>query len=569
MNLKISIFMILFVLISSVTATQFIGSFTVKESEKPEKSTYETFIEFIKNLPIVGYFAVKSQFNILAPPVCYTIPDQETSKNTNLVLNLSDFFDDPNADSLIYSQNFTYENLTFEFDQINETATLIPAFSFVGVINFIVIRATDSSGLFCDSNPFKLTVIETETPPPPPPTQQSVTVSAGGGGGTTQKIPNFILSKNVIELEMYPLEEITESVDVINIGDTGLNIRIINDFPEFVSLITKEISLGLKERKPVEFIISAPDIEPDIYIGKMKFIGAGITRTLTILVNLIEREAGILVNVIIPDEYKKINAGEEIKADVIINAKEIPREAIDISYQIRDIENNVVSSEIESFTLNDFNAKIQKTLQTKEDIQPGFYQFFVRITSEEKAYVATDIFEIVAEPKEETPGIFTLRNIIIVIGLIIVILLIRLFLKSSAFAALMKKLKQAPQPEHISLSRDHIRILTIEKLQHLYRTLDNGDYIKRYLLILREFLTIFYSIKYRFTMQEAIKEIRKKEKNEFLIKLLDKIGYVFYMQQQPTIMDMKEIIKSTIKILKNLKTNTEVDSNHSSSSLKR
>ena len=116
----------------------------------------------------------------------------------------------------------------------------------------------------------------------------------------------------------------------------------------------------------------------------------------------------------------------------------------------------------------------------------------------------------------------------------------------------MKKLKKAPEPQRVTLSKEQVRLITIRKLQVLYKTLDEGNYVKRYLLILNGFLSVYYSITYRFTTQEAINVIKRRERNEHLIKLLDEIGSIFYMKQEPSAKQMKVIIIDTIKILNSL-----------------
>lgn len=558
MNKKIIYILVIILLVSPVSAAKFIGSFTIKETEEEQtKSPADYIINFLKNLPLVGNFAIESVFDINGPPQCFIIPDLETFKNTKFTLNLSNYFFDPNTrDILTYEQNFSYENLAIEFNQTEETADLIPQFNFIGVIDFIVIRATDPFGLFCDSNPFKLTVKEPPKPEEPPPPQPS----GGGGAGSTQiprKFPNFILSKNVIELEIYPSDTITESVNVTNIGDIGLNIKVLNSFPGFVQLITKEFSLKTKETKQADFIITAPEIEPDIYTGKIKFTAEGITRILNIVVNVLERGAEIILQVTIPNEYKRINPGDKIKADIIINTQDIPKD-IDIQSQIRDIEGKTLITETESFTLNEFNTKLEKTLQTKETFEPGFYQFYVKIISNEKDYVDSDTFEITLEPIEERPSLITIRRIIIgssILALILIITIISLFTRTKAYQAIRKKLKAPPKLRPVRLSKEQIRLLTLRKLEILSQTLDKGDYVKRYLTILNEFLRIYYDITYRFTTQEAIKEIKKKQKNKYLIALLDEIGYLFYMKQELTKNQTKKIILDTIRILKNIKPN--------------
>ncbi len=554
-NKKPVFILIMVILISSVAASQFIGSFTVKETE--QESPITKIKNFLKDLPIVGQFSVIASFGVNGIPECYFIPDQETFKNTPLILNFVQVALDPNIeDILTYELNFTYENLDItkpiEVNYTDETIALKPRFNFVGIIDYIVLKATDQDEAFCYSNPFKLTVKETE---PPKPQNQQQTQSGGsssGGESNTRRTPNFILNKNILELKMHPLEEIEESVRITNTGDTRLNIKLVNLFPGFVHLITKDVFLNLKETKQADFLITAPDIEPDIYLGKIQFVAEGVTRVLSVVITILDEEAEILMEVLIPDEYKRVNPGREVQADVIMNIQDIPKEG-DIQYQIRDLEGKILVTESEHILLREYNNKIRKSLKTKESFEPGVYQFFAKIESNEKEYVATDLFEITLEPTQEKPGFLTTRNLVIsstLVLLIIITILIKLFIKSKLYKQLRKKLKTPPKPEKIKLTTEQIRILTISKLINLYKTIDQRDYIKRYILILNEFLKVYYSITYRFTMQEAIKEIRKHETNKNLIKLLDEIGLLFYMKKQPTPEEMKKIIANTINILK-------------------
>lgn len=552
---KLFYILVLILLISSVYAAKFIGSFTVKETEK---SQLESFKEFLKNLPIVGNFVIQATFGINGPPVCYTIPNQETSKNTPLTLNLSNYFADPNInDKLTYSQIFSYPNLVLEFNQTNQSVKLIPQFNFIGTIGYIVIRVTDQSGTFCDSNPFNLTVKDTIVPesPPPSPTIQTGGGGGSGGGGTTQRFPNFVLDKNVIEVELLPLESIEQTVRVTNIGDTRLEIKLLNEFPGFIELITTDMFLVLKETKPASFIIMAPDLEPDVYAGKIKFISEGITRIINILVTILESGAEIILEVIVPDEYKRVNPGNIVKAEIITTTEE-SQTNLNIQYEIRDIDGKPLIAETDTISLTAFSTRIEKELQTKENFEPGFYQFYVKINNGIKDFSASDVFEITLEPVKQTPGFLSTRNLLVggsIILLLILLLSIYAFIKSKTYKDIKKKLSAAPKPKHVSLTSEDLRLITIKKLQILSQSLDRGDYVKRYLLVINEFIRIYYNIRFRFTTNEAIEILKKKQTNKDLIALLDQIGYLFYMKQQPSEKQIYEIIIETIKILNRVK----------------
>jgi PGF-pre-PGF domain-containing protein len=92
------------------------------------------------------------------------IPDQEWLENTNLILDLSDYFTDPDDDKLQYT-NSELEHISISYE--NDVATLIPERNWIGS-EFVIFTADDLRGGTVDSNIVKLTVKKDDSKKPEP-----------------------------------------------------------------------------------------------------------------------------------------------------------------------------------------------------------------------------------------------------------------------------------------------------------------------------------------------------------------------------------------------------------------
>lgn len=90
------------------------------------------------------------------------IPTQEWDEDTEHILDLSEYFHDPDKDVLIYTYS-SLENIRVEVDE-NGMATLIPARNWFGEES-VVFTAEDGKGASVNSNEVKLIVNDVEEPP--------------------------------------------------------------------------------------------------------------------------------------------------------------------------------------------------------------------------------------------------------------------------------------------------------------------------------------------------------------------------------------------------------------------
>jgi PGF-pre-PGF domain-containing protein len=86
------------------------------------------------------------------------IPDQEWNEDTNISINLGDYFFDPDNDNLYYT-NTKLQNIDITY--LNNEAVLIPRTNWYGN-EFVIFTAKDMKGGEVDSNLVKLTVIDTQ-----------------------------------------------------------------------------------------------------------------------------------------------------------------------------------------------------------------------------------------------------------------------------------------------------------------------------------------------------------------------------------------------------------------------
>jgi hypothetical protein len=84
------------------------------------------------------------------PPTNLTIPELNWTTNSNLTLNLSQYFSDLDGDSLIFS-NISVSNVSIIINQTNSIVTLIPQVNFNGT-RYLVFYANDSINTTASNN---------------------------------------------------------------------------------------------------------------------------------------------------------------------------------------------------------------------------------------------------------------------------------------------------------------------------------------------------------------------------------------------------------------------------------
>lgn len=358
------------------------------------------------------------------PPEIATIPNQTWNQDTSTTINLSYYSSDIDNDDLNYSST-TPENIAVSIDQATGVATLTPASGFYGT-RYIVFYVSDYAET-TSSNNITLTVSQ-------------VIVFAPSGGAVPMPVKNFTIDKDLIKLLLRQGETKRERVIVNNTGNTPLSFVVdISELKEFVIVDEYAFELKAGESKVLKFDFFAAERQlPDVYTGGIKIKGNDITKTINVIIDVLPKEAMFDVSLAIFPETKKIKPGEVIKADItLINLGTLRDIDIGLDLIIKDMDNKVIDSRHETLAILGDKMEIVREFKTANDIAPGDYALYVKLTYEGIAAPASDIFTVI-EIKIKKPLIKTALPIfLLLLAALAIIIAIKLLREG-------KRLEKAP-----------------------------------------------------------------------------------------------------------------------------
>jgi len=368
----------------------------------------------------------------------------------------------------------------------------------------------------------------------------STSTSTGGGGGssTSRKI-NFKFIPNMIQEDLYQGTSKTEKVNISNTGyiDFKINLEVSDEIKSLTFLNKNSFDVDARKSEEFEATLStSKDEEPGVYFGGIVGTAGTVTRELSVLISVFEEGAPFIVDVKIPEESKVITPGESVIGEINIR-NELHDVMGNVEYSLMNKEKEIFNSKSDVLDLNFGNNYFVEELETKENIPPGNYIFYVKLTYGDTSYFDAATFKV--DIPTSYPGIFFERYAII--GLIVFFVLV--IISSIYIYGHKRKRRKAPKKEKKVVveeeleekSVDYLRLVnsTIAKIKR-FKKIDEKHYshssLDEYLSVMRNFFSKYYSLKHSFTFQELIKhisEIRTANKQGAIsfVKVIEHIPY--------------------------------------------
>src|SRR3989344_1199443 len=173
----------------------------------------------------------------------------------------------------------------------------------------------------------------------------------GGGAGYTAPKPIELFSVNPEEINLFVVAGSREerSILVVNKQKTPLTILVsVTGVSSFVASESQRFVIAPGESRNLTLIIKAPD--SGIYGGRVVFESGSFRKEVTLLLNVQSSNALFDVSLTLPESYKVIRTGLNLKA--FISLLEVgPAQDIDVTvkYIIKDFDDNTLYVETETF----------------------------------------------------------------------------------------------------------------------------------------------------------------------------------------------------------------------------
>ncbi|MBI2148250.1 hypothetical protein HYU23_01080 [Candidatus Woesearchaeota archaeon] len=382
--------------------------------------------------------SVSINVDTMPPSLVLSLPENITYTTTTILLNFS-INDSFSSIGTIWYNLDSGANITIT-DNITFTAS--------DGIHTLRLYANDSVGLVNDSNQVVFTV-STQAPAP---SQSAISGGSGGGGRgavaalpvtpTIKEVPDPIsISDKVIKLKTFAGGTVDHYIIFTNNGKETIKIKIdLTNVAKFIStsgLFKEEFEIEPGEIKEYKIAIRTDkNLKPELYTEKIKISYLDEVKQIPFILEVSSPEP--LFDVVLKIFNNTLSSGSKLIFETTItNIKTITGQTdVNITYYIRDLENNQIIEESEA-RIFEMQINYIKTIKLPDYIKDGTYLLYIKVSSGNVVSSASDVFYV----KSKQDFFSYLNKNFMIYVLFIILLLVIFFVESSQ----MKKLKKLEQ----------------------------------------------------------------------------------------------------------------------------
>ena len=212
----------------------------------------------------------------------------------------------------------------------------------------------------------------------------------------------------------------TDTITIQNTGTTNLDFSIsVVTVGSIVSVSDNSFSLAPGAEKSVNADITGTHVGS--YFGSIDVEANGIVKSIPISVGVSSNQSLFDVKLDIPSAYKKVKAGNELKAQItLLNVGPAKKVDVTPTYIIKDKYGRFVYETSETFAVEKQISYV-KNFQLPEVMEPGDYVAVVEVRYSNLFAVSSDIFNVIDEKAGNPKFKF---NIILLMGIIFASLII-------------------------------------------------------------------------------------------------------------------------------------------------
>jgi hypothetical protein len=232
------------------------------------------------------------------------------------------------------------------------------------------------------------------------------------------------------------------SLKVTNLLNEENNVKIsLNELGDFINASESDVSLSSRESKSIGISFSnLKKMAAGIYTGSLAVSDLTGTRKIPVVLE-IESDVTLFDSAISLFPSENVNLGEKLNAEVrIFDLAKTGLSHMDVSYFIKDFENNVLYSDNETLVVNN-QVMLTKSVDLPSNLAQGSYLFGVTVKYQDSFGTSSIIFTAVKQ--QFLQAIFDKQNIMILILFALVIFALIFFIFYSAYTRdrLIRELK--------------------------------------------------------------------------------------------------------------------------------
>jgi uncharacterized membrane protein YgcG len=246
--------------------------------------------------------------------------------------------------------------------------------------------------------------------------------SGGGGGGSSiRPLANFELDKTLIEVTLSKGKSKQEELILTNTGRSSQTYQIlISESLKDLIFIPEDnfvVEKGQTETILINFITSE-NIKSGVYFGSIDIISDSVTKKVSIIFTIQEKENLFDISLKIPNKYKKLLPGEELLLQLdIYNLGEVGKVDVELEYLVKDIEGNLIMHQNEFAAIETSLSKYQ-TLDLPSDISIGDYVVIVNVKYGDFSSPVSAKFKVVRNKVDWITILIVVSLILVLFGLL-------------------------------------------------------------------------------------------------------------------------------------------------------
>lgn len=246
-------------------------------------------------------------------------------------------------------------------------------------------------GRVIESVPSSVTVIVEEpvVPPEPP-------VSSGGGGGVAlSPKEKFMIDKDLIKVLVKQGESERTTLEIMNLGEAGLNIQIDEDevLKKLMIVSEKEFFIEPGEVKIINIDFFARENEiPDAYTGRLIVKSGKLEGIVNIIVEV--KEKNPLFDIRVKVDERNLFRGDKVSANIsIVNMGDLVNMDIIFYYSIKNFKNDIFFFREESLAIGK-TLNIPRNFDIPTDAPFDDYVFYAKVSYQNISAASVDSFEV-------------------------------------------------------------------------------------------------------------------------------------------------------------------------------
>ncbi len=253
-------------------------------------------------------------------------------------------------------------------------------------------------------------------------------------------------------------ESIFKSIKITNTDNMQRDFKISGNM-NFFSISEQEFSLDAGESKSIEINFEAEN-QPGVYVGSILFSSSNEEFKMPVILEVETKEVLFDSSINVPLEYGEVYPGGSLAVEnKIFNLENIGLKSVDITYSVKDFNDNTIFSEKENIAVEN-QILTTKMISIPENAETGDYMLYIVVEYANSVGTSSYFFKITEKQEEVLGSIKFFDSWIFVIILLAVVIFFIVFTKQrdNLFLELEKQHKTELREEIERINREKRRI---------------------------------------------------------------------------------------------------------------